>query len=80
MTIFIPLLFICINSNCEFMQSTGYFQVEQQCSTDLDLQKQRMRDLVKQTGQGQIEMLEGTCVDLDVTIVNNKRVQHGKSN
>lgn len=60
------------------MQSTGYFQTEQQCSADLDLQKQRMRDLVKQAGQGQIEMLEGTCVDLDVTIVNNKKVQHGK--
>lgn len=69
MTIFIPLLFICINSNCEFMQSTGYFQIEQQCLADLDKQKQHMRDLVKQAGQGKIEMLESTCVDLDVKII-----------
>ena len=71
-TIFIPMLFICINANCEFMQSTGYFQVEQQCIADLDLQKQRMKDLVKQAGQGQIEILEGTCVDLDVNIIKTQ--------
>ena len=71
-TIFIPMLFICINANCEFMQSTGYFQVEQQCMADLDLQKQRMKDLVKQAGQGQIEMLEGTFVDLDVNIIKTQ--------
>jgi hypothetical protein len=80
MTIFIPLLFICINGHCEFMQSTGYFQAEQQCLADLDLQKQRMQDLLKQAGQGKIEILQGTCVDLDVIIINNKKVQHGKSN
>lgn len=71
-TIFIPILFICINSTCEFMQSTGYFQVEQQCVADLDLQKQRMKDLVKQAGQGQIGILDGTCVDLDVNIIKTQ--------
>ena len=75
MTIFIPLLFVCINANCEFMQSTGYFQAEQQCLTDLDLQKQRMRDLVRQAGQGRIEMLEGTCVDLDVKIIKAQQTK-----
>jgi hypothetical protein len=61
--IFIPILFICVNNNCEFMQSTGFFQTEAQCRADLDKQKQHMRDLVKQSGQGEIKILEGTCAD-----------------
>ena len=71
-TIFIPLLFICINSNCEFMQSTGYFESEQQCLADSDKQKQRMKDLVKQAGQGKIELLESTCVDFNVKIIRSQ--------
>jgi len=72
-TIFVPLLFICINSNCEFMQSTGYFKTEQQCLTDLDKQKQHMKDLVKQAGRGKIEMLESTCVDVDVKAIKSQQ-------
>ena len=68
-TIFIPLLFICINANCQFMQSTGYFKSEEQCLTDLDKQKQHLQDLVKQAGRGKIEMLESTCVDVDVKVI-----------
>ena len=64
--IFIPVLFICINGNCEFMQSTGYFQTEDQCRADLDLQKQHMQDLVKQAGQGKIEIMEVTCIDFKI--------------
>ena len=72
-TIFIPLLFICINANCEFMQSTGYFKSEQQCLTDLDKQKQHMKDLVKQASRGKIEMLESTCVDVDVKVIRSQQ-------
>ena len=72
-TIFIPLLFICINANCEFMQSTGYFESEQQCLTDLDKQKQHMKDLVKQAGRGKIEMLERTCVDVEVNLIKSQQ-------
>lgn len=68
-TIFIPLLFICINANCEFMQSTGYFMDEKECMEDLDIHKQRMTDLVKQAGQGKITLLESTCVDFKVNII-----------
>lgn len=68
MTIFIPLLFICINSKCEFMQSTGHFKIEEQCMADLDKQKQHMRDLIKMAGQGKIELMEGTCVDVDIKV------------
>ena len=65
--IFIPVLWICINAHCEFMQSDGfYFTQETKCIESLDIQKQRMRDLVKQAGQGTITVLEGICADAKI--------------
>jgi len=65
--IFIPVLWICINAHCEFMQSDGfYFTQEIKCTESLDTQKKRMRDLVKQAGQGTITVLEGICADAKI--------------
>ena len=65
--IFIPVLWICINAHCEFMQSDGfYFTQEIKCTESLDVQKQRMRDLVKLANQGVITVLEGTCADAKI--------------
>ena len=73
--IFIPVLWICINTHCEFMQSDGfYFTQETKCMESLDIQKQRMRELVKQAGQGTITVLEGTCVDAKIKIRIEKQV------
>ena len=73
--IFIPVLWICINIKCEFMQSDGfYFTNEEVCLASLDTQKQRMRDLVKLAGQGTITVLEGVCVDAKLKTVNEKQV------
>lgn len=73
--IFIPVLWICINARCEFMQSDGfYFTKEEVCMASLEVQKQRMRDLVKQAGQGTITMLEGVCVDVKLKTVDEKQV------
>ena len=73
MNIFIPVLWICINSNCEFMQSDGfYFTQEIKCIESLEVQKQRMKDLVKQAGQGTITVLEGICADAVIDL--SKRV------
>ena len=73
--IFIPVLWICINIKCEFMQSDGfYFTNEEVCLASLDTQKQRMRDLVKLAGQGTITLLEGVCVDAKLKTVNEKQV------
>ena len=73
--IFIPVLWICINTKCEFMQSDGfYFTNEEVCLASLDTQKQRMRDLVKLAGQGTITVLEGVCVDAKLKTVNEKQV------
>ena len=73
MNIFIPVLWICINSHCEFMQSDGfYFTQEAKCIESLDMQKQKMKDLVKQAGQGTITVLEGICADAKIDL--SKRV------
>ena len=72
--IFIPVLWICINTHCEFMQSDGfYFTQEIKCTESLDTQKQRMRDLVKQAGQGTITVLEGICADAKIKIRIDKQ-------
>jgi len=70
MTIFIPVLFICLNDNCEFMQAKVHYKVEAQCRTSLDVQKQHMRNLVdkaaEQGTKGEITILEGTCIDAEI--------------
>jgi hypothetical protein len=74
MNIFIPVLWICINSHCEFMQADGfYFTQEAKCLESLDVQKQRMIDLVKEAGQGTITVLEGICADAKI-MTSEKRV------
>jgi len=79
--IFIPVLWICINAHCEFMQSDGfYFTQETKCIESLDMQKQRMRELVKQAGQGTITVLEGTCVDAKIKIRIEKQVSSSARN
>lgn len=73
--IFIPVLWICINAHCEFMQSDGfYFIQETKCIESLEAQKQRMRELVKRAGQGTITVLEGTCVDAKIEIHIERKV------
>ena len=73
--IFIPVLWICINTHCEFMQSDGfYFSEEIKCMESLDMQKQRMIELVKQAGQGTITVLEGTCVDAKIQTRIGKQI------
>ena len=71
--IFIPVLWICINTHCEFMQSDGfYFTQEIKCTESLDTQKQRMRDLVKQAAQVTITVLEGICADAKIKTRDEK--------
>jgi len=76
--IFIPVLWICIGTKCEFMQSDGYFTREEQCVASLEKQKQHMRDLVKQANQGTITVLEGVCADATVKGIYEKRAKDEK--
>lgn len=65
MTIFIPVLWICINANCEFMQQSKYFIVEAECTDAVRQQKQKMRDMAGEV-KTEITVLEGTCIDATV--------------
>jgi len=72
--IFIPVLWICINAKCEFMQADGfYFTNEEECQASLDVQKERMRRLVEQT-PGKITVMEGTCADAKIKFIKSIEV------
>jgi len=64
--IFIPVLWICVNAKCEFMQAEGHFLQEEQCLQSLEKQKSHMRELVKQANQGTITVMEGICADAQI--------------
>ena len=66
MTIFIPVLIVCITGTCEFMQARTYYTTDAQCRASMEMQKQHMINLIKESGQGAAEVLEGTCIDADV--------------
>jgi len=63
--IFIPVLFMCLNGNCNFMQAQIYFISEEQCRASIDNQKKIMTMNAKKTGFP-IETLEGTCINAKV--------------
>lgn len=65
MTIFIPVLWICLNGHCEFMQQNRHFTDEEACKEAVRVQKQKMRDMAAETGET-ITQLEGTCIDATV--------------
>ena len=66
MNIFIPVLIICLNGNCEFMQAQTYYKNEAQCKASMDMQKQHMRNLIKKADKGEATVLEGTCIDANI--------------
>lgn len=65
MTIFIPVLWICLNSHCEFMQQNGFFTEEQDCKQEVIKQKQKIRDMASEA-EAEITVMEGTCIDATV--------------
>lgn len=65
MTIFIPVLFLCINAHCEFMQQTRYFTSEAPCREALVEQKEKMRETAAAFNDT-ITQMEGTCVDATI--------------
>jgi hypothetical protein len=74
MTIFIPVLIICITGTCEFMQGKVYYKNEDQCKASMEMQKQHMLNLIKEAGQGAAEVLEGTCIDADIKTTQGRTV------
>ena len=68
--IFIPVIWICVNTKCEFMSPPTHYTIESRCMSEMNKQKEHMKKLVKKAGQGEITVLEGTCVT--TTIENSK--------
>jgi len=64
--IFIPVLFICLNGNCNFMQAQTHYRSESQCRASIDAQKIHMLKVVEQANQGKATILEGTCINTRV--------------
>jgi hypothetical protein len=58
MTIYIPLLYICLASECGFFQSSTYTLSEQKCSDEIAKQK---IELVKQG-----RTVQAICVDANI--------------
>jgi hypothetical protein len=65
--IFIPVLFVCFNGNCEFMQAQTSYRSEAQCRASIDVQKIHMQEVADRAGQGKIDTLEGTCITAKIT-------------
>lgn len=70
--IFIPVLFICINAKCEFMQYTDYSMTETECRESVESQKNRIKEMAK-FGQGKVGVLEGTCIEVDSRRIKEKK-------
>ena len=61
--IFIPVLFVCMNNNCEFAQSMKYFTRESECRVAVESQKDNLRKMALKGGR-MVTQLEGTCITL----------------
>jgi len=65
--IFIPVLFICMNGNCDFMQAQTHYQNETQCRASIDAQKIHMLKVAETANQGKYTVLEGTCINARIS-------------
>ena len=61
--IYIPILFVCMNDHCEFMQSMKYFTRETECRASVETQKDNLRKMSLKGG-AMVTLLEGTCITL----------------
>jgi len=66
MEIFIPVLFICMNGNCNFMQAQTVYRSEAQCRASIDTQKTHMLEVAEQANAGKMTILEGTCINAKI--------------
>ena len=61
--IYIPVLFVCMNGNCEFMQSLTSYKSEQQCRASVEIQKENLQKMALK-GNSMVTLIEGTCITL----------------
>ena len=60
MTIYIPLLYICLGVQCEFFQSENYTLEEKKCEQEI---AERKSELSKQG-----RTVQAICVDIDIKL------------
>jgi hypothetical protein len=63
-SIFIPVLWVCLNSNCQFLQSLSHHTSEEQCQQSMDIQKQGMLRQAARAGENVV--IEGTCITANI--------------
>lgn len=61
--LYIPVLFVCMNGNCEFMQAQTWYKTEQQCRAAVDVQKENLQKMALKDAQ-MVTLIEGTCITL----------------
>jgi len=61
--LYIPVLFVCMNGNCEFMQSLTSYKSEQQCRSSVEVQKENLQKMALKGGS-MVTLIEGTCITL----------------
>ena len=64
MIVFIPVVFMCIEETCNFMQSQSVYKTEQQCKVAVDKQKANLADMAKDTSKP--TLLEGSCIKVEI--------------
>ena len=59
-SIFIPVLWVCLNSNCQFLQSVSHHTSVEQCQQSMEIQRQGMLRQAARAGEDVV--IEGTCI------------------
>jgi hypothetical protein len=59
--IFIPVLFVCANNECNFMQGQKHYVREAECRASIDVQKENLRKMSLKANT-MITLIEGTCI------------------
>ena len=67
MTIYIPILFLCVAETCNFMQGQVLHKTEASCRASIETQKAYMTVISNEANQGKITLIEGTCINVELT-------------
>jgi len=64
MFVFIPVLFICANSQCEFQQALTHLDTMEECAVSVE--SQRIRIITAARLAAQEVLVEATCVTVRI--------------
>ena len=64
MIIFVPVVFMCMEEVCNFMQSQAIYKTEQVCRAAIEVQKMNLSEISKNTSKPTV--LEGTCIRVEM--------------